>query len=60
MAFRIAVLISGTGSLLQALLDAQAAGELRAEVVLVGSDNAAAEGLRRAAAAGVRHHAPDP
>ena len=53
MAFRIAVLISGTGSLLQALLDAQAAGELRAEVVLVGSDNAAAEGLRRAAAAGV-------
>lgn len=53
MAFRIAVLISGTGSLLQALLDAQAVGELRAEVVLVGSDNADAEGLRRAAAAGV-------
>lgn len=53
MPFRIAVLISGTGSLLQALLDAQAAGELRAEVVLVGSDNADAPGLQRAAAAGV-------
>lgn len=53
MAFRIAVLISGTGSLLQALLDAQAAGELRAEVVLVGADNAAAQGLQRATAAGV-------
>lgn len=53
MAFRIAVLISGTGSLLQALLDAQAAGELDAEVVVVGSDNAAAQGLERAAAAGV-------
>ncbi|WP_298131320.1 phosphoribosylglycinamide formyltransferase [Micropruina sp.] len=53
MAFRIAVLISGTGSLLQALLDAQAAGELRAEVAVVGSDNAAAQGLQRAAEAGV-------
>lgn len=53
MAFRIAVLISGTGSLLQALLDAQAAGELHAEVAVVGSDNAAAQGLQRAAEAGV-------
>ncbi|MFT4216144.1 MAG: phosphoribosylglycinamide formyltransferase [Micropruina sp.] len=53
MAFRIAVLISGTGSLLQALLDAEAAGELDAEVVVVGSDRADAEGLRRAAEAGV-------
>ncbi len=53
MAFRIAVLISGTGSLLQALLDAQAAGELHAEVVVVGSDRADAQGLLRAAQAGV-------
>ena len=53
MSFRIAVLISGTGSLLQALLDAQAAGELRAEVALVGSDKADAQGLQRAAEAGV-------
>ncbi len=48
MAFRIAVLISGTGSLLQALLDARAAGELDADVVVVGSDRADAQGLRRA------------
>ena len=57
MAFRIAVLISGTGSLLQALLDAEAAGDLHAEVVVVGSDRADAQGLRRAerwASRGVR------
>ena len=53
MAFRIAVLISGTGSLLQALLDAQAAGELDAQVAVVGSDKADAQGLQRAAEAGV-------
>ena len=53
MAFRIAVLISGTGSLLQALLDARDAGELDAEVAVVGSDNAAAQGLQRAELAGV-------
>ncbi|MFT4293784.1 MAG: phosphoribosylglycinamide formyltransferase [Micropruina sp.] len=53
MAFRIAVLISGTGSLLQALLDAQAAGELDAEVVVVGSDRADAQGLACAESAGV-------
>lgn len=53
MAFRIAVLISGTGSLLQALLDARDAGALDADIAVVGSDNAAAQGLARAAAAGV-------
>ncbi len=53
MAFRIAVLNSGTGSLLQALLDAEAAGDLHAEVVVVGSDRADAQGLRRAEQAGV-------
>ncbi|MFT3833990.1 MAG: phosphoribosylglycinamide formyltransferase [Micropruina sp.] len=53
MAFRIAVLISGTGSLLQALLDARAAGELNADVVVVGSDRADAQGLQRADKAGV-------
>ncbi len=53
MAFRIAVLISGTGSLLQALLDAEAAGELNAEVAVVGADRADARGLQRAAEAGV-------
>ena len=49
MAHRIAVLVSGTGSLLQALLEARAAGD----VVVVGSDNPAAQGLRRAEEAGV-------
>ncbi len=53
MPLRIAVLISGTGSLLQALLDARAAGELNADVVVVGSDNASAQGLQRAGQSGV-------
>lgn len=53
MAHRIAVLVSGTGSLLQALLEARAAGALQADVVVVGSDNPAAQGLRRAEEAGV-------
>ena len=53
MPLRIAVLISGTGSLLQALLDARAAGELNADVVVVGSDNASAQGLQRAEQSGV-------
>lgn len=50
---RLVVLVSGSGTLLQAVLDAIAAGELGAEVVAVGSDRAAAYGLERAAAAGV-------
>jgi phosphoribosylglycinamide formyltransferase 1 len=53
MAFRVAVLVSGSGTLLQALLDSQAAGELAAEVVVVGSDTASALGLKRAELAGV-------
>ncbi|MBK8447723.1 MAG: phosphoribosylglycinamide formyltransferase [Micropruina sp.] len=53
MAYRIAVLVSGTGSLLQALLDAQSAGELQAQVAVVGSDTATAQGLARAERAGV-------
>ena len=53
MAFRVAVLISGSGTLLQALLDAQATGELAAEVVVVGSDTASAQGLQRAEQAAV-------
>lgn len=49
----IAVLLSGSGSNLQALLDAQAAGDLAGEVVLVASDRAQAYGLQRALQAGV-------
>ncbi len=49
---RCVVLISGTGTLLQALLDAIADGQLAAEVVAVGADRRAA-GLSRAEAAGI-------
>src|SRR5690606_22682411 len=50
---RIAVLASGEGQTLQALLDAVAAGQLTATIVLVVSNNAAAGALRRAREAGV-------
>ena len=50
---RIAVLASGSGTNLQALLDATAGGSLDAEVVVVVSDRADAGALRRAAAVGV-------
>ncbi|OYO23991.1 phosphoribosylglycinamide formyltransferase [Enemella dayhoffiae] len=53
MTFRLAVLLSGSGTLLQALLDAIAAGECAAEVVLVGADRAGIEGLARAERAGI-------
>jgi phosphoribosylglycinamide formyltransferase 1 len=46
--FRVAVLVSGSGSNLQALLDAQATGRLGAEVALVLADRADAYGLQRA------------
>lgn len=51
---RIAVLVSGGGTNLQALLDAQASGALRAgAVTLVVSNRAGAYALTRAAQAGV-------
>ncbi len=50
---RIAVLASGEGLTLQALLDAIARGELPASVVLVVSNNADSGALQRAAAHGV-------
>lgn len=53
MSYRLVVLISGSGTLLQSLLDAIAAGEVPAEVVAVGSDQGDAYGLQRARAAGV-------
>lgn len=52
-ALRIGVLASGEGLTLQALLDAIAAGQLAAEVVIVVSNNADAGALRRARAAGI-------
>lgn len=48
-----AVLISGSGTNLQAFIDAVAAGELDLELVLVLSNRADAYGLERAAAAGI-------
>jgi len=53
VSFRIVVLVSGTGTLLQALIDARRDGRLAGEIVAVGSDRPSAEGLRRAEAAGV-------
>jgi phosphoribosylglycinamide formyltransferase-1 len=57
---RIAVLVSGRGSNLQALLDAIARGTLAARVVGVFSDKADAPALERARAAGVHAEALDP
>ena len=50
---RLVVLLSGTGTLLQALLDACADPAYGASVVAVGSDREGVAGLDRAAAAGV-------
>lgn len=50
---RLVVLLSGSGSLLQALLDACADPEMPAEVVAVGADRADAGGLTRAHRVGV-------
>lgn len=53
MAYRVVVLVSGSGTLLQALLDAQSQGSLDACLVAVGSEIADCTGLARARAAGV-------
>jgi phosphoribosylglycinamide formyltransferase-1 len=50
---RLVVLVSGSGSNLQAVLDACSAGELNAEVVAVVSNRADVFALQRAADAGV-------
>ena len=50
---RVGVLISGRGSNLQALIDAQAAPDYPAEIVLVLSNVPGAQGLTRAEAAGI-------
>jgi formyltetrahydrofolate-dependent phosphoribosylglycinamide formyltransferase len=53
---RLAVLLSGSGTTLQNLLDRCARGELPAAVAVVVSSNAAAFGLSRAQQAGVPTH----
>jgi phosphoribosylglycinamide formyltransferase-1 len=50
---RLAVLISGTGTLLQALIDATADPAFGAVVVAVGSDRPGVAGLERAERAGI-------
>ena len=58
--FPIAVLVSGRGSNLSALIDAQRGGALPIEIVLVASDKAHAPALRIAEAAGIATLALDP
>ena len=50
---KIGVLVSGRGSNLQALVDAQRRGELGGEIAVVFSNVASAAGLERARAAGI-------
>lgn len=46
---RLVVLVSGSGTLLQSVIDAQSAGRLPAQIVAVGADRGDIAGLRRAA-----------
>ena len=50
---RIVVLVSGTGSNLQAVIDAVEAGELDVEIAAVGADRPGTYGVERSAAAGI-------
>lgn len=50
---RVVVLVSGTGTLLQALLDATASPDYPVRVVAVGADRSGIEGLARAERAGI-------
>ncbi len=51
--YRIVVLISGSGTNLQAIMDAAAAGRIQGQIVEVISNRADAYGLERAAKAGI-------
>ncbi len=53
MSLRAAVLLSGTGSNFQAILEQAACGNLRIEVVAALSDRPGAQGLQRARDAGI-------
>ena len=50
---KLAVLASGRGSNLQAILDAVDGGKLKAEIVLVAANNSHAKALERAASKGI-------
>ena len=60
MALRLAVLVSGSGSNLQAILDAASSGRLDAQVVVVLSDTRDAFALERARRAGVPAEVVEP
>jgi len=60
MTLRVAVLASGRGSNLEALIDAERAGRLPIEIVIVASDRADAIALRVAESAGIPTLALDP
>ena len=53
MTARVVVLASGSGTLLQSLIDAVAEGRLAVDIVAVGSDVAGAPAVDRAVAAGI-------
>ena len=52
---RLAVLLSGEGSNLQALIDATQKGIIKAEIVLVVSNKFDAGGLKRAQKSGIEN-----
>ncbi len=52
-AARLVVLVSGTGTLLQALIDACSDPAFGAEIVAVGSDRPGVKGLERAVSANI-------
>lgn len=54
---KVGVLISGSGTNLQAIIDAVAAGKINAQVVRVISSKPGVRGLKRAEAAGIPAHA---
>jgi phosphoribosylglycinamide formyltransferase 1 len=56
---RVGALISGSGTNLQAILDASRSGAIDGEVVAVGADNPAAKGLDRARQHGIRDFVVD-
>lgn len=53
MGFRVVVLVSGSGTLLQSLIDATAESGFGAEIVAVGADRDNIAGLERAERAGI-------
>ena len=60
MSARLVVLASGSGTLLQSVIDASAGGRLPARIVAVGSDVPGAPALTRAEEAGIPAFVQEP